>query len=343
MFTIDQVGKEVIERALPIAFETYEGLPKLYQTIYDVEPSEHPTHSTGQDFNLNVESVWDDEAMSDSSVSARMEAGYKWVIRNNTLNASFEVSQQAIEDIQTIGQIEALAAKVAPEIAKDFNRKIEQRHWDIINYGAYSAGHMYFSNGVTNELPNLDAVEDRYPLKIYDGQPFFSASHPMSSATGTLSNFTASGALNPTNLKAALTAYNSTNAYDNAGNRIRRRANTLIVPPALEFTARETLESINQPFATVNTKNVLRDYTAWNLVICPYLRSSTAWMIADSEMSGLLSIFHPEYPQFGEYAVPFKLEWEKTGNKYTLYARSRVGMGVTNWRKIHAIGLSTSA
>jgi phage major head subunit gpT-like protein len=89
----------------------------------------------------------------------------------------------------------------------------------------------------------------------YDGQATFSNSHPLADSSSVADNL-ASGALNPANLKTAITL-GRTDSLDEAGLKSVVRFKYLVVPPALEFTANEILGSSLQAYEMSNTANSL--------------------------------------------------------------------------------------
>jgi len=343
MLTIDTVGRDIIEKILPLTLEEYALIPKWYTQVFgEAKVSDHPTHSTGTDFVACIEAVMpeDERSVMHDAPMGDIKASYKWIVKNREIDAYVPIEENALEDLMA-GNIETFASAISKPLATAFHEKIEQFHWDLFNYGAFAAGHWQFENDVSGGAPGVDSIEDSSGLFIYDGQPWFSASHPMSGATGTLSNFNAASALTVANLKAAITAYNFTNARDNANNKIRRKANILMVSENLQWTAEEILNSANIPYEISNTANVVAKNIT-TLLINPWITDADAWFVGSSDFTGLTSIYHPNYPPQGEFAIPYKLSFEKLDGKSVLRAKARLGAGITNWRGWDAYNLATS-
>jgi len=117
----------------------------------------------------------------------------------------------------------------------------------------------------------------------YDGQGFFSASHPVDpddSSKGTQSNYYASGkALTPANFDAVRSAMRA--LKDSNGQRMAIRPDTLIVPPSLEGTARRICEGENivQNNANSNETNIYKGMA--KVLVFPELEDEpTAWYLA---------------------------------------------------------------
>jgi phage major head subunit gpT-like protein len=133
-------------------------------------------------------------------------------------------------------------------------------------------------------------LESGGTLTTYDGQPFFSAAHPLGDGSATVqANLfnTASGTARPlsaANFAAVLQAGNQLKGAD--GTPIAGRGNpTLMVPSALEWTARTILQTglvaptagVGGNAANAAVNNVLAG--AADLIVNPWLTSSTAWYL----------------------------------------------------------------
>lgn len=63
-----------------------------------------------------------------------------------------------------------------------------------------------------------------------------------------------------------------------AGNKIRMQARMIIVPPTLQFAAREIVESVTRSDNNTGAKNVLQEFNL-QVFVSHYLNSSTAWFM----------------------------------------------------------------
>lgn len=127
----------------------------------------------------------------------------------------------------------------------------------------------------------------------FDGQAFFSTAHPINqegTVSGTYSNLYSTAGSGATLLTAA--NFNSMRTvmmkYKNdAGVPLGIRPTTLVVPPALEVTARQIVQATwMAPTGAVGAQttqpgeNMLRGLA--NVVVCDYLTSDTAWYLLDT-------------------------------------------------------------
>ncbi len=138
--------------------------------------------------------------------------------------------------------------------------------------GTLTAGSTkYFDNGYVG---NADSNRGF----IYDGLPWFDTAHTLQASTSTYSNHAESLSLSASNLDTALTTATVTNAINERGVRIRNPINTLMVPRALEGTARSILESELLPGSQNNDSNYMRGRL--QLVVNEFLTDDTdAWWI----------------------------------------------------------------
>lgn len=123
----------------------------------------------------------------------------------------------------------------------------------------------------------------------FDGQPFFSASHPtFAPAGGTYQNWFASGtALSSANyqlLRQTMMSY-----VDEAGRPMGITPNLLVVPPQLEATGRQILNAdftapaaaLGQNAASIQQTNVLKG-SAELLVLPELTNQATRWYLLDN-------------------------------------------------------------
>ena len=196
---------------------------------------------------------------------------------------------------------------------KLFERTLRVRRTDIEDdqYGVYNArvDRLARAAKVWPELLLATLIEGgaASTALCYDGQPFFSASHPIdidnpsTSASNLFSNYDASGkALTAANYSAARTAMMKLKGRDGTPLGINPRL--LVVPPALDITAREILKTSWMATATpagviaasVPSENVLSG-TA-DIVVNRYLTSDTAWYLLDPEKEMMPFIFQLRSP-----------------------------------------------
>lgn len=173
----------------------------------------------------------------------------------------------------------------------------------------------------------------------WDGQPFFSTSHPVNyddASAGTYSNYYASGkALTAANYDAVRSAMRSIKGADGRPMGIGNKL-LLVVPPQLESAAKQILNSefiapaaaVGMNAASAVQTNVLKG-TAEILVVPQLSNEATAWYLLDTGMPIKPFVFQlrkpPAFQAFTDMNSPevFKRR------KYTYGADARGAAGYT--------------
>lgn len=164
------------------------------------------------------------------------------------------VSEEMIEDEKW-----GIINKLPKSLALSKARTKEQSAADIFNYGftAGGGGLAKFTGG--------------------DAKALFATDHVNRAGTVTQSNKITT-ALTQTSLQAVVTAMKK--RRDSKNQIIGFMPDTLLVPSELEFTARVILESTQVQGNNNNDINPIKG--ALNLIVWPFLTSSTAWFVLDS-------------------------------------------------------------
>lgn len=115
----------------------------------------------------------------------------------------------------------------------------------------------------------------------FDSKALCANDHPRSRTNSTSVDNLGALALSAENLETAVLAHQ--NLKDDLGEEIVIMPDTLVVPRALRKTALEIVGSDKRPDDAENAINVQAG--KWNIIVDPYLTSSTAWWIVDSTMS----------------------------------------------------------
>lgn len=256
----------------------------------------------------------------DLQADAPME-GYTVICKNRTFGRVARFSKESVEDAQKTGN---LIQQTVGSWGRSYLRSKEKFYAKFFNKGAMTAGDDVFDNTITG------VVDDPSGKKIYDGKPFFSTSHE-DKLGNTYSNYSASNSLTSSNLQTVYTTFTSTNNRDDRGNIIELTPDTLLIPPALNFTARVILETQAIPGSADNDINVLTNIL--NPVVYSYLDDSDGWFIGSAK-EGLLAT---------ERQDPAIDSWQdETNLDYFVSINCRFGGCITNWRFWYANSISSS-
>ena len=157
----------------------------------------------------------------------------------------------------------------------------------------------------------------------YDAVPLCSASHPRSRTDATTVSNTLTTALTSDSLETAITTMQGFD--DDNGEYIVILPDTLVVPIALRKTALEIAGSEYTPENANMTRNVYDG--AMQVIVDPYLTSTTAWFVVDSTMSRkYLKWYNRVMPEFGSTE-----DFDSFIYKYRGYQRYSFGWSDFRW------------
>jgi phage major head subunit gpT-like protein len=153
---------------------------------------------------------------------------------------------------------------------------------------------------LVNDMYNSGVSTATTPRLAGDGVAVFSASHLLLNG-GTWSNLaSASAAIGTTSMQTALAAFENT--VDDRGLQQVLVPKYLMVPPAIEGKARELLQSTYTPGDANNSINWIKASRGLELVVNPYLTSTTAWYLI-AEQNPIITFMRrkPAFAQDGDF------------------------------------------
>lgn len=276
-----------------IFFETYGELPEQFSKIYKVNKS---TKATETDYGLGAFSDWvARESGLDTVAYDTLSAGLERTYTHTAYTKGFMIERELYDDEQ-YRQINKFPKAMA------------------------RAGRAFVEKEAAKTLI------DGFTTNIYDGKPLFATNHTLVDSSGTGCNLT-TGALTDDNLKDAMQMMRE--QVDEAGNLIQSKATTLIVPPALENTAKAILHSTQLSGTNLNDTNTIKG--ALDIVVYDFIGeaaggSDTAWYLMDKNLHEL-NFFWRVKPEFKHDE-----DFDTFVAKYRGYMR--FSYGVSDWRGI---------
>ena len=201
---------------------------------------------------------------------------YTIVVKNRTFGRKTQLTYETVEDSQ---KIDNLISATVGTWGKSLPRTKDKFYAKFFNKGAYDAGHDVFNNTITG------VITDSSGALIYDSYPFFDTAHP-DRVGNTYNNFQSAYTLTHDNLKTSYTTFTSSNAKDERGENIELSPDTLLIPPALKFTAQVILNTTTLPGSMDNDVNVLSaivDPLEW-----AHLDDTDAWFLG-ARKKGLMA------------------------------------------------------
>lgn len=248
-------------------YETYDELPEQYSGVFNVLNSKKAKET---DYGMGAMTPWTEFGKTNGAYDSgnmpevpfeKINAGLERTYVHAEFAKGFAVERKFVDD-----EMYSVIEKMPKDLARAGRYKVETDACSL------------FNNAFTN--------------KGYDDVPLISASHKLANSTSKGNNLI-TGELNEANLRKALEL--GRKQVDEAGKLIQMKFDTLVVPPALEFTAKTLLNSTLLPGSELNDTNVLKG--ALKIVVLDFLTSDTAWFVLDSKRHQL-NFFWRVRPEF---------------------------------------------
>lgn len=278
-----------------IFFETYAEVPEQFSKVYNVNTSNKAREI---DYGLGAFGDWVERTSELSEVDyEKISAGDERLYVHKAYTKGFMVGRELYDDEQ-YSQIKKFPAAMA------------------------RAGRAFVEKEAATPIHNafLNACA------IYDGSPLFSADHKLVDSDSKGVNIV-TGELNDANLKIAMQCMRET--VDEAGNLISAAPKKLVVPPSLEFTAKEIVNSTLKSGTNYNDVNTVKgslDVVVWDYMGAASGGSDTAWFILDPSIAQL-NFFWRIKPEFKHDE-----DFDTFVAKYRGYMR--FSYGVSDWRGV---------
>lgn len=289
----DNFGKLLEPGLRKIFFETYAEVPEQFSRIYKVNTSKMAKET---DYGLGAFGDWTKRENNLSPVDyATISPGLERTYVHEAFTKGFMIERELYDDEQ-------------------------YRQISKFPKGMARAGRAFVEKEAAKTLIN------GFTVAGYDGKPLLANDHPLLDSSGVGDNLI-TGELNDANLKIALQCMRET--VDEAGNLVHFRANKLVVPPALEFTAKELINSAQKAGTDYNDINTIKG--ALEVVVYDFIGeaaggSDTAWFVVDGSQHEL-NFFWRVKPEF-KWAEDF----DTFVAKYRGYMR--FSYGYSDWRGI---------
>ena len=280
-----------------VFFETYDEIPEQFSKIFNVETSNSATET---DHGMGAFGEWEERTSElDTVAYAKITDGGEVTYKHKAFTKGFMISRELYDD-EKYGQMK----KMAKALARAGRAKVERDAITVLTKGF---------KGDTGAFKGRDEKE------------LFHDAHTLVDSVKTCSNLM-TGPLNEANLKTAIKMMSE--QLDEAGGLIQMKATRLIVPPALEDTARRLLHSTLLPGTELNdTNEYLKD--RMQIVVMDYLStvaggSDTMWFLQDGNRHEL-NFFWRVKPEFKDIE-----DFDTFVAKYRGYMR--YSYGFSDWR-----------
>lgn len=291
----ENFGKLLEPGLRKIFFETYEEIPEQFSKVFNMNTS---TKAKEVDYGLGAFGDWTKRATNLDPVSYKtLDPGLERVYTHNSYTQGFMIERELYDDEQ-YKQIQ----KFPKAMARSGRASIEKDVFKLFVDGFTKVG--------------------------YDGKALFAKDHPLINSTKKASNLI-EGDLTRENLSKAIQMMRE--IPDEAGNLIQFKANKLIIPPALEDTAKRILNSTLLPGSDLNDTNEYMARQDIKIEVMDYLGavaggSDTSWFLQDSNRHELNFFWRKK----------FEFKWEEDFDTFVSKYRGycRYSYGYSDWRGI---------
>lgn len=285
---------ELLEPGLrKIFFETYAEVPEQFSKIFKVNTSKMAKET---DYGLGAFGDWTERASTLAEVNYEtITPGLERTYTHRAFTKGFMIERELYDDEQ-YRQINKFPAAMA----RSGRAYVEKQAASFVN-GAFTTA-------------------------CYDGQFLIDSDHPLLDSASVGDNLV-TGALSDVNLKIAMQCMSET--VDEAGNLIMMKPTKLIVPPSLEYTAKELVNSAQKAGTANNDINTIKgalEVVVWDFIGAAAGGSDTAWYLQDGSRHEL-NYFWRIKPEF-KWAEDF----DTFVAKYRGYMR--FSYGASDWRGI---------
>ena len=281
-----------------VFFETYDEIPEQFPKIFNVQTSNSATET---DHGMGAFGDWVERTSEVGEVAyAKIKDGGEVTYTHKAFTKGFMIGRELYDD-EKYGQMK----KMSKALARAGRAKVEKDAITVLTKGFKS---------------DVGAFKGR------DGLELFHDAHTLVDSSKKCSNLL-TGALNEANLKKAMKMMRT--QLDEAGNLIQMKATKLIVPPALEDTARRLLHSTQVAGTELNDTNEYLRNSGIEIVVMDYLGeeaggSDTAWFLQDGARHEL-NFFWRVKPEFKN-----EEDFDTFVAKYRGYMR--YSFGFSDWR-----------
>jgi phage major head subunit gpT-like protein len=282
---------DLLEPGLRQIFDDkFAEIPEVYSSIFHVDSS---THDVERDSAITGFSLAEETAEGGAIQYEDPVQMYDVSYVHKKYTKGFKVSEELMEDDRY-----SVIKKKPAALARTMRRTAE-------NIGATMFNNA-FSYGTGGDAKYLVSI-----------------SHPRADGGTAQSNASGSGiTLTEANLNTALLAMRA--QLDDKGMKIGMKADTILVPPALEKTAHVILDSNLRSGTADNDANYFKGLL--KVISWDWLSSSTAWFLLDSSQHELNYFWRvkPEFKQDNSFDTGMAL----------FKSRMRCSVGWSDWRGV---------
>lgn len=287
--TRDNFGELLVVKHREVFFNAYTEIPEQFPKIFKVDKMTKKEETIPR---MGAFGLWKPNTEGNTINESTMHQGDTVTFVALRYDNGYNITWELVQDDQ-YNVFKGLGAnnKSATMLGRGCRATVETECAKVLNNGFTNVG--------------------------YDGVSLFNNSHPLAEG-GTSDNLT-TGALTDLTLKEACILMRD--QVDEAGIKIAARPKQLIVPPALEYTAKAIIYSTGPAGELSNDTNTV---DRLGIVVMDYLSSNTAWFVKAESIDNLLMLWR-EKPFFDMRTLTKQVDM-------FFFGYTRFSPGYVDWR-----------
>jgi len=320
--------KESMKKQMYKSFYEGEQYDKYVPQYKNLLKMENSTAAYEKSTSIIGEGVLEETVEGQDAPVRNVKEAWTTLGKNRSFKERYIITKEAQDDLQ---QVKGVLKKKAYGWGNMWETTKDELAAKIFNYGSIAAGNAVFNNAIANGV-----LADSTGNLIYDSRALFvldgavGVEHP-TKALNYYHNHGGALALTSSNFQTMYNLMAVTNSFNEDGEKISLKPDTLLIPPSLKFTADVLMNSTNVPGSNNNDKNVLKSIV--NVVEWDKLTDADGWFLG---CKGKGLIFQDRM------GIEIDFFEDKRSKNWEATCMGRAGVRVDNWRFWVAANTSTS-
>jgi len=305
-------------RIVEMFWENYTEVDPVWMSLFTEDKTDEPFVEKQSMLGMgDLEEKKENEAFAYDTVSE----GWPIIGSVKSFGKATAVSYELYKD----SEFRNLFGDFVQQMAENYPRTRDRYFANVFNNGALLTG----TKELDGTVPGVKIDPTRGLL--YDGKPLFAGvgnGHPALMNQGqTYANYLPL-TLTLENLNTVYDMMTIDNAYDEQGNKIVIRPDTLVVPQALRSTAMQVLSTQYMPTSSgVSSTKINPLYKAFDIIVWPHLTDRNGWFLVERRKG--LKVLNRQAPTIDVWQ-----DDETKQFKASIY--TRYGCYADNWRYVFA-------
>lgn len=304
--------------------EQYDDYKPQYKNLFKVEKS---TAAYEKSTSIIGEGVLEETTEGQDAPVREVKEGWTTLGKNRSFKERFIITKENQDDLQ---QVKDILKKKAYNWGNMWETTKDELAAKVYNYGSIAAGNAVFNNAIPNVVSDStgNLTYDSRALFVVDGNT--SVEHP-TKAGNYYHNHGGALSLTTTNFKTMYNLMKVTNSFNEDGEKVSLKPDTLLIPPSLAFTADVLINSTLLPGGGNNDKNTLKGIV--KVVEWDKLTDTDGWFLI---CKGKGLVFQDRM------GIEIDFFEDKRSKNWEATCMGRAGVRVDNWRYVVAANTATT-